>query len=71
MKLIIAAICTFAVIWCLLYALVKPQAYYKCLYNDDVVFVDSKDLLFVNVICDTGEHVKISLFFFTHNFELA
>lgn len=72
MGLIIAAICTFAVIWFLLYAIIEPQVYYKCVYNNDVVvFVDSKNLLYVNVIYDTGEHVKIPLFFFAHNFELA
>ena len=72
MELIIAAICTFGTIWLLLYAIIDTQAYYKCVYhNDIVVFVDSKNLINVNVIYNTGEHVKIPLFFFSQNFEIV
>ncbi len=72
MELVILAVCTFVIIWLLLYAIIDTQAYYRCVYNHDfVVFVDSKNLLNVNVIYNTGEHVNMSLFFFSHNFELV
>lgn len=71
-ELIIAAVCTFVTIWLLLYAIIDTQVYYKSVCdNDVVVFVDSKNLLYVDVIYSTGEHIKMSLFFFSHNFELA
>ena len=71
-ELIIAAVCTFVTIWLLLYAIIDTQVYYKSVCdNDIVVFVDSKNLLYVNVIYNTGEHIKMSLFFFSHNFELV
>jgi len=71
MEILIAGICTFVIIWCVMYAIVMPQVYYKCVYNDDVtVFVDSKTIFSVHVIYNTGEHAKIPLFFFTHNFEM-
>ena len=72
MKLILAAICAFVIIWVLMYTIVEPQNYYKCTYNSNInVFVDSKTLFYVSVIYETGEHVKMSLFYFTHNFELV
>ena len=68
---IIVSVCTFVTIWLLLYATIDNQMYYKCIYNDDVtVFVDNKNLFHVNVIYNTGERVKLSLFFFVHNFEI-
>ena len=72
MELIIAAVCTFVTIWLLLYAIIDTQVYYKSVCdNDIVVFVDSKNLLYVDVIYSTGEHIKMPLFFFSHNFELV
>ena len=72
MELIIAAVCTFVTIWLLLYAIIDAQVYYKSVCdNDIVVFVDNKNLLYVNVIYNTGEHIKMPLFFFSHNFELV
>ena len=72
MELIIAAVCTFVTIWLLLYAIIDTQVYYKSVCdNDIVVFVDSKNLLYVNVIYNSGEHIKMSLFFFSYNFELV
>ena len=71
MKLIIAAICTFVVIWVLMYTIVEPQNYYKCIYNSDVVvYVESKTMFYVDVIYNTGERSRIPLFFFVHNFEI-
>ena len=71
MELIIAAVCTFVTIWLLMYAIIDTQVYYKCIYNDNVtVFVDSKNVININVIYNTGEHVKVPLLFFVHNFEI-
>jgi hypothetical protein len=72
MKLIVAAICIFVVIWVLMYTIVDTQNYYKCIYNNGVgVYVESKTMFYVDVIYNTGEHTRIPLFFFVHNFELV
>ena len=71
MKLLLAAICTFVVIWVLMYAIIDPQNYYKCVFNENVVvYVKSKTMFYVDVIYNTGEHARIPLFFFVHNFEV-
>lgn len=69
--ILFAAICTFLIICVLIYPMIDTQKYYVSVYNDEfVVFVESKTILYVNVIYANGEKGKISLLSFVHIFDI-